>query len=312
MFQFTTTNVVNSKVEATSGKELWKGGEEANNNPAYFDFKRVNKFLKPNVTAIYKAVANDPEMAKISINLDGVGMEGDQLRLSIYVGLTQASQESRYANDLIYKGKPFTVDFICKKTPAETVESLYKIINKYEVLVYGEKLLNVSYNSTFLVIEATNEYQRFKKVNIEKFDAEKYHGMGDYVVQKSLEEIDEKAKNSEVTNTAEGFFPGKEGFGTYSFLLHNLRIPTSMRTRAFGVNQDETPIVGAKYNQYTIHYCVDRGILGSNAVGDTVQSKTTHVFYVNDTLATDFETALAKIGTIVSVPTVEEGSEDNE
>ena len=144
------------------------------------------------------------------------------------------------------------------------------------------------------------------KVNIEKFDAEKYHGMGEYSVVKSLKSLgDPKTSNANVTNTEEGFFPGKEGFGTYSFLLHNLRIPTSMRTRAFGVNQDETPIVGAKYNQYTIHYCVDRGILGSNAVGDTVQSKTTHVFYVNDTLATDFEAALAKIGTIVSVPTVD-------
>ena len=306
MFQFTTTNVVNSKVEATSGKELWKSGEEDNGNPAYFDFKRVNKFLKPNVTAIYKAVANDPEMAKVSISLTGVGKEGDQLRLSIYVGLTQASQESRYANDLIYKGKPFTVDFVYKSSDAETAKALEKIIRNYEVMVYGEKLLKVSHNGAIITIEATNEYQRFMKVNIEKFDAEKYHGMGEYSVVKSLKSLgDPKTSNANVTNTEEGFFPGKEGFGTYSFLLHNLRIPTSMRTRAFGVNQDETPIVGAKYNQYTIHYCVDRGILGSNAVGDTVQSKTTHVFYVNDTLATDFEAALAKIGTIVSVPTVD-------
>lgn len=74
-----------------------------------------------------------------------------------------------------------------------------------------------------------------------------------------------------------------------------------MRTRAFGVNLDENPIIGAKYNQYTIHYCTNRGVLGTNAVGDTVKSVTTHVFYVNQNVATDFETALAKIGTVLAV-----------
>ena len=68
-----------------------------------------------------------------------------------------------------------------------------------------------------------------------------------------------------------------------------------MRTRVFGTNQDENPIIGAKYNQYTIHYCTDRGVLGTNAVGDTVKSVTTHVFYVNQNVASEFETALANI-----------------
>ena len=68
-----------------------------------------------------------------------------------------------------------------------------------------------------------------------------------------------------------------------------------MRTRAFGVNLDENPIIGAKYNQYTIHYCADRGQLGLNAVGDTTKSTTVHVFYVNQSVASEFEEALAKI-----------------
>lgn len=119
--------------------------------------------------------------------------------------------------------------------------------------------------------------------------------MGEYTVVRSLDDLDEKTSNAAVTATEEGYFVGKEGFGTYSFLLHNLRLPTSARTRAFGINQDETPIVGAKYNQYTIHYCTNRGVLGLNAVGDTVKSVTTHVFYVKSELAADFEAALAKI-----------------
>lgn len=306
MFQFTTTNVINSNKDYTTGKPLWSAQEAALDKPASLNVKRVSKFLKPNVVSIYKAVASDPKMAKVTIDLSQIsGTDGESYRLSVYIGLTQASQESRYANDLILKGKPFTVDFVWKTSAAEVAKNLVKIIDKYAVMVYGEKLLNVSYSDTYLTIEAVNEYQRFRKVNIEKFDKDAYFGRGEYNPVRTLEDLSEQSSNAALTGTVEGYFVGKEGFGTYSYLLHNLRIPTAMRTRAFGVNLDENPIIGAKYNQYTIHYCTDRGVLGTNAVGDTVKSVTTHVFYVNQSIASEFETDLAKIapeGGIVSVP----------
>ena len=305
MFQFTTTNVINSNKDYTTGKPLWSAQDAALDKPASLNVKRVSKFLGPNVVSIYKAEANDPEMAKVTIDLSQIsGTDGESYRLSVYIGLTQASQESRYANDLILKGKPFTVDFVWKTSAADVAKNLVKIINKYAVMVYGEKLLNVSCNGSCLTIEAVNEYQRFRKVNIEKFDKDAYRGRGEYNPVRTLENLTEKP-SAELTGAVEGYFVGKEGFGTYSYLLHNLRIPTAMRTRAFGVNLDENPIIGAKYNQYTIHYCADRGVLGTNAVGDTVKSVTTHVFYVNQNVASEFEAALGNIAPtegIVSVP----------
>ena len=306
MFQFTTTNVINSNKDYTTGKPRWSAQEAALDKPASLNVKRVSKFLGPNVVSIYKAEANDPEMAKVTIDLSQInGTDGESYRLSVYIGLTQASQESRYANDLILKGKPFTVDFVWKTSAADVAKNLVKIINKYAVMVYGEKLLNVSYSGAYLTIEAVNEYQRFRKVNIEKFDKDAYFGRGEYNVVRTLEDLSEQDSSAALTGTVEGYFVGKEGFGTYSYLLHNLRIPTAMRTRAFGVNLDENPIIGAKYNQYTIHYCADRGVLGTNAVGDTVKSVTTHVFYVNQSVASEFEEALTKIAPtegIVDVP----------
>lgn len=306
MFQFTTTNVINSNKDYTTGKPLWSAQEAASDKPASLNVKRVSKFLGPNVVSIYKAEANDPEMAKVTIDLSQInGTDGESYRLSVYIGLTQASQESRYANDLILKGKPFTVDFVWKTSAADVAKNLVKIINKYAVMVYGEKLLNVSYSGAYLTIEAVNEYQRFRKVNIEKFDKDAYFGRGEYNAVRTLEDLSEQDSSAALTGTVEGYFVGKEGFGTYSYLLHNLRIPTAMRTRAFGVNLDENPIIGAKYNQYTIHYCADRGVLGTNAVGDTVKSVTTHVFYVNQSVASEFEEALTKIAPtegIVDVP----------
>lgn len=303
MFNFTTTTVINSNKDYTTGKPLWSAQDAALDKPASFNVKRVSKFLGPNVVSIYKAEANDPEMAKVTIDLSQInGTDGESYRLSVYVGLTQASQDSRYANDLILKGKPFTVDFVWHKSAADVAKNLVKTINKYAVMVYGEKLLNISYSGAYLTIEAVNEYQRFRKVNIEKFDKDAYFGRGEYNAVRTLEDLTKETSNVALTGTVEGYFVGKEGFGTYSYVLHNLRIPTSANTRAFRVYEDEAPIIGAKYNQYTIHYCTDRGQLGLNAVGDTVKSVTTHVFYVKSDLASDFEAALAKIGTVKEFP----------
>lgn len=81
-------------------------------------------------------------------------------------------------------------------------------------------------------------------------------------------------------------------FGTYNWITRNLRLPTDYNTSAFGLIQDERPIPGALYNQYTLHYCVDRGVMGDAAVGELVKSKTVHVFYVKQDLASDFEAAV--------------------
>ena len=302
MFQFTTTNVINSDKDLTTGKPLWVTKDASGGNPASLNIKRVNNFISTNVIAIYKAVASDAENAKVTFDFAQVGGNpGDVFRLHIYVGLSQASQSSLYANDLQWKGKPFSVDFVWGTNATDTVTKLVKTINKYSAMVYNKKLLNVTNNGTYITIEAVDEYQRFKFVNIEKFDAGAYYGMGEYNVVRSLDNLTKKNSNAEVTATAEGYFVGKEGFGTYPFLLHNLRLPTYARNRWLGLNQDETPIVGAKYNQYTIYYCVNRGILGDNAVGDIVKSRTTHVFYVKQDLATAFETALGKVGTVITV-----------
>lgn len=302
MFQFTTTNVINSSVDLTSGKPLWSFQAAKENKPASLNVKRVNNFISDNVSAIYKAVAHDGELAKVSMDLSQInGKKGDQLCLSIYLGLSQGSHDSRYSNDLVLKGKPLSVDFVFGDTVEETIDKLVKTIKKYQLMIYGEKLLNIEGNGSYIVIEATNEYQRFRKVNIEKLDASANFNMGEFEVVYSLADLDEKETNAEVTDSAEGFFKGKEGFGTYSWLLHNLRIPTEMRTRTFATNQDETPVLGAKYNQYTIHYCVNRGVLGTNAVGDMVTSSTVHVFYVKSDLASDFESALEQLGTVTEV-----------
>lgn len=101
MFQFTTTNVINSNKDFTTGKPLWSAQEATDGKPASLNVKRVHNFISTNIVAIYKAKAHDAEFAKATIDLSKVnGNEGEVFRLHIYVGLSQASQSSLYANDL--------------------------------------------------------------------------------------------------------------------------------------------------------------------------------------------------------------------
>lgn len=297
MFTFSTTHVINTdKGNLTGGKNYLLKDDT-------LLVERRGIFKKELVKAIYSAAGKEGTNAKLTINMGLKGLtEGDNLRMDLYLGLSGGSADSRYSNDLAYKGKPLSVDFVWKGTASSTLEALKKTIDKLEMLVYGSKILKATVSGDLLILEATNEYQRFKKMEIVKYTASTtdYPYAGTTEVLKSLDNITVAETVDEVA-TAEGLFVGEEGFGTYSYVLHNLRIPTAYNVGPFVEGADEAPIVGGLYDQYTIRYCVERGPLGLNAVGDNVTSITTHVFYVLHSLAKDFEVALGKLATIEPV-----------
>lgn len=302
MFQFTTTNVLNSLKDLTTGKDLITTVDASGKEEVMI--KRIGNFKKANVESIHHTAGSEAELAAVCMDLTNVVANGKKYRLNMYIGLTQGSADSRYANDLYHKGKAFSVDFDGLATAAETVAKLADILKKYDTLVYGDKQLNVYSSGALLALEAVNEYQRFVRVNIEELNASAYFEMGDYKVIKSLDDIKKDMASHDAVikagaPVAEGLFVGKEGFGTYSYLLHNLRLPTATRSGAFAWNKEESPVPGVIYDEYVIRYCVNRGELGLNAVGDTVKSVTTHVIYVPSTLSTTVNTALSKIGTVV-------------
>lgn len=306
MFQFTTTNVLNSLKDLTTGKDLITAVDTSGKEEVMI--KRIGNFKKANVESIHHTVGSEAELAAVCMDLTNVVAKDKKYRLNMYIGLTQGSADSRYANDLYHKGKAFSIDFDGLATAAETVAKLADVLKKYDILVYGDKQLNVYSSGALLALEAINEYQRFVRVNIEELNASAYFEMGDYKVVKSLDDL-KNVKEKNMANhdavvkdgkpVAEGLFVGKEGFGTYSYLLHNLRLPTTARSGAFAWNKEESPVPGVVYDEYVIRYCANRGELGMNAVGDTVKSVTTHVIYVPSALSTTVKTALGKVGTVV-------------
>lgn len=277
MYQFTTTTIINENKDYTSNAApLFVG------NAGTLKVLRHNTFKKVNVEAIYKRAAKDAELAEVTFTIPATLKKGFY-RLAFYVKLS-GSANSLYSTGTIAYGKPFYVEFEVKvdnETDTDVAARIVANAKKYQTMVHGEELLKVTNAAAVVTIKATDEYQRISKAVLEKFNA--------------TTEIYEFLDAATVVKV------GEEGFGTYNHIIKDLKLPTAANTSWTALNQDERPVPGVKYNQYTIYYCVDRGILGGGAVGEVTKSRTTHVFYVNQSLTTAFETALAAVGTVTTV-----------
>lgn len=276
MFQYTNTIVLNSLKDVTTGLDKIVEGSDN------IEVRRVNKFLKSNVSAMYKRAASDPVIGKAEFTITNPG--AGIYRLKLYIRLS-GSQNSYYSNDFVFKGKPFVYEFKIASNStaaADVAKEIKRVIDKIQAF-YGDKYIKTEVAGDKLTIHGVDEYQLFTEAKIQKLNT---------------------AANNPLTNEVfEDVIKGKitksvEGFGTYTHILKDLRLPTIEARKFEAVNQEELPVPGAKYNQYIIEYKVDRGLFGGAAVGQQVTSKTTHVFYVLDSLATAFETALKVLGTI--------------
>ncbi len=297
MFQFTTTTVINSNEDYTSGlKPLWSAQEAKDGKPANMNVKRHLKFIKDNVVSITKAEYTAPKFAKATLDISALGKTAGNFRIAMYIKLAQSSANSYYANDLVFKGKPFYVEFVWKKgeQAADVAKKIKDTVKKYMLTVYEKDLVKVSVNGTKVVIDGIDEYQRFSRVDIEEYVKDSTTPLpGTFEVIKSA--LTEDHKDDAEYDEKFTIEQGAEGFGTYQWILKNLRLPTAARTSWTAINADEVPIIGAKYNEYIIRYCVNRGIMGGDAVGEVTKSLTTHVFYVNQNVSAQFEAALAII-----------------
>ena len=268
MFQYTNTIVLNSLTDEASGLEKVRASE------GLLRVLRVNDFKKDNIVAVYKQEA-DPA-ANGSVTFATLPSEEGLYRINLYVRLS-GSQNSYYSNDMVFKGRPFVYEFKGNTTATDLV-AIIKNINQ----LYGDKFLKVEVSGSGIKFTGDN-YALFTVAKIEKF-------VQDNSVFPSINggTWEEKSKGA-ITKCV-------NGFGTYDQILKDLRLPTMEARRWEAVNKEELPVPGTLYNQYTIDYCVDRGILGTDAIGDVVRSLTHHVFFVPQALATTFEGKLTTAG----------------
>lgn len=263
MFNFTTTTVINSTNQffASVANELRVKSNHIN-------LKNAN--VEACYKAAYKAPANDSAVVTLP-QAEGA------YRLKIYISL-DGSENSYYANDFVYKGKPLYIEF--KGNTKAT--DLAKQADKYQLLTMERPLLKLSKGTTeySLKVDAVDEYQRITKLVVEKFDDTKGQVAGIGNLGMFVE-----------TDDAVTITHGNVGKGSYTQILKDLRLPTAANTRFTSPN-NEMPVPNAKYDQYTIYYCKNRGIMGGDAVGELVKSRTCHVFFVNQAVSTEWEAAI--------------------
>lgn len=302
MFQFTTTTVINSAKDYTNPSvDLFKGDSK------YFDVKRVNRFKVKNIRSVYK---QDPvaqsnakatiDMAKVKETLTANKATKGTFRVEIYVHLAQSNNNPLYSNTWVVKGRPWTFEFSATSTEeaGNIVDKVIKMITKFKLFTMDTEQLKATKESTKLVLTAQDPYQIFSKVELQYFDPSIGTTTGCCTPRGEYAPVE----NYGVTNVAT-ITPGNEGFGTFEWIMRNLRLPTAEQTRWNALYQDDRPMVGATYTQYTLEYCENRGILGGDAVGEETKSVTTHVFFVNQAVKTQFEEALTAAGITPLAPT---------
>lgn len=276
MFNWTTTTLINeipfTKVE---GEKL-----------------RIGKHLfeKRWVESIRKAEGHKPticaatlDMAKVYEVLNSREDKPTVARLYLYVGL-EGSEESIYANDWYRKGMPLSVSFTVADA-SKMAEAIVDTVNRFNVFTKVKKVLDVKADGSDLVISGTHEYQRLQKIQV-LIDA----GFGEEiaVVDYELNHKADEAVKDEVK--------GVNGFGTYSQLIKDLRLPTAVHNNWLSVQKDEMPVVGALYTQYIINYYAPSTANPSfTAVGNRSMSETTHVFWVREDLVEKWEEVLTTI-----------------
>lgn len=282
MWQYTNTIVLNSLVDEESGLAKIVKGTDA------LDIRRVNLFKKENVLAIYKRAAEDAVAGSATLNVSKFKEAGKNYRIVLY-GRLSGSQNSYYANDFVFKGKPFVFEVPAIadiKAPSQYTDAGSKVaylINKV-LNLYGDKFLKVTGKGNNVTFTG-DHYVLFTVADGQVYTV---------------------ATSPEIAGTwtsvmADGdvnIVKCNNGFGTYEQIIKDLRLPTMEARRWEALNKEELPIPGEKYDQYTIEYCVYRGIMGTNAVGQVVLSKTTHVFFVKQSLSAAFEADLAVLGTV--------------
>ena len=80
-------------------------------------------------------------------------------------------------------------------------------------------------------------------------------------------------------------------------MIENYRFPSYPNVRYAALNEDEYPIAGALYTEYTFTYCANRiGFGGMSGVGQEVSAVTKHVLFVENSLVDDFEKVIKDAG----------------
>lgn len=308
MFNWTTTTLVNKLPNC----EVFK---DTNDNPV--GKVRIGKYLfeKRWVEKIRKAKGHSHELCAMDLDLAAVAAAvaakeatkgATVARLYLYVGL-EGSEESIYANDWYRKGMPLSVSFVLDADAAVMANAIANTVKQFNVFTKVKKVLDVTAEGSVLHIVGTHEHQRLDKLQV----------LVEVGAGEEIAVVNFEPRRTEQPAAVTKYVRGVNGFGTYSQLLKDLRLPTANHNHWMSVQKDEMPILGAIYHQYIITYYAPSSANPSfTAIGNRSMSETTHVFWVHEDLVSDWEKVLESIdpdgGNLETIPGKVDGNFSNE
>ena len=298
---FQTQTIINANVDKDSKNAVLFEAVKTKVDGVEVDAVKIKRdflFVKDNVKAIRKAEGYDAVACEAVIDFSKIAdiqpTEAEPkkyCRLDIYLGV-EGAEPFIYATPWVQKGMPFWVEFtVNNDNKGKIAEVVAEMIKKNHLFLVDKDLLVVEASGNELILTGATEYQRFRKVEVNVFATD-----------------DEAEKVADLTENAEVKLleRGKNGFGTYSQIVKDLRLPTAENYQWTHIRQAEKPIVGAVYDQFIVEYCAPASNEGLAAVGQKLESNTTHVFWVKNDIAADFEAALATVADVQDVDPADE------
>lgn len=278
MYQFTTTNVINSLNALDHNGNAYPDSygipvPKFTGSATAFNVAKVGTFKKANIVSVYKRpyTAGVLEAAAITI---AAGALGDVIRLTVDINLSQSTQ-SEYTNYSLDFKLPVVVEVISSGVAETDATALIAQLKALKTRFGHGYFTTTTTGGANITITAKDFSQRFNSFVETKAVAN----------ANSLTQYDQT-----VIATGAVTINGAIGFGDDAWMQRAIMLPTYENTRYFGISKEERPILGGQYTEYALRYSVVKD--GQDGTVSGATSVTTHIFYVISTQQVAFETAL--------------------
>lgn len=237
---------------------------------------RSNKFGLSTVTSIYKRAATVAAKETSKLTLPDTLAAG-LYRLKFDLTLTSTDNRGDYARFMQYKGRPITVEFNLNTSITVTSDfgayltKINKFLRREEIIDLTGDLATES-TKQVVTFTAGDEYIRIAGITLELYNT--------------------------VTTTYDSFATsvvatsGAEGFGTYDYMIRYISMPTDTKLNFLAIRQDNLPMKGFKYNQYTINYTKDYPVPTGFVAGVYQKASAMLVLFIREDLVTAFESII--------------------
>lgn len=293
--------VIPSGDEVSANHMMFRKDMELKKDEKGFSIQRFGEYKTRNVLGqkMYKTPGVRGKKSVMTIECDGlIAKDADGIyEAGLYNFIFNIKMPNRFYGEYAhpnYMGffKPVMIGFEVSPALAGDGAKLATVLARDLNLVIpsNNKFVYVKAEGTKVILTIPDVYGHFGEYRFERYDPT--------MCDSCLGEYFERDVTDKIT-----IEDGLEPFCTGQWLIENYRFPSYPNVRYAALNEDEYPIAGALYTEYTFTYCANRiGFGGMSGVGQEVSAVTKHVLFVENSLVEDFEKVIKDAGIDIVEP----------